>query len=114
MRDELTGTGETVTAVLPSAVRTDLVVGVQLGGVLPTVKPERIAEAMVAFCRHGRTLVAVPGWMRVHELAAAVLPDRVTAVVRGHLTRDRVLHSLDTGARADNDARVRRYADTAL
>ncbi|MFD6455998.1 hypothetical protein ACWFRF_05045 [Nocardia sp. NPDC055165] len=32
MRDELTGTGETVTAVLPSAVRTDLVAGVQLGG----------------------------------------------------------------------------------
>ncbi|MFE5474140.1 hypothetical protein ACFQ9R_00420 [Nocardia sp. NPDC056541] len=69
---------------------------------------------MVASCRHGRTLVAVLGWMRVYELAAAVLPDRVTAVVRGHFTRDRVLHSLGLGARADYDARVRRDADTAL
>ncbi|MFD6398974.1 hypothetical protein [Nocardia sp. NPDC060249] len=69
---------------------------------------------MVASCRHRRTLVAVPGWMRVYELAAAVLLDRVAAVVRGHLTRDRVLHSLGTGARADYDARVRRDADPAL
>ncbi|MFD5177547.1 SDR family oxidoreductase [Nocardia sp. NPDC058379] len=110
VRDELAGTGVTVTAVLPSAVRTDLVAGVQLGGVLPTVEPERIAEAVVASCHRRRTLVAVPGWMRAYELAAAVLPDRVLAAVRGHLTRDRVLHSLDTGARADYDARVRRDA----
>ncbi|MFD6455997.1 hypothetical protein ACWFRF_05040 [Nocardia sp. NPDC055165] len=69
---------------------------------------------MVASCRHRRTLVAVPGWMRVYELAAAVLPDRVAVAVRGHLTRDRVLHSLNTGAYADYDACVRRDADTAL
>ncbi|UGT38746.1 SDR family oxidoreductase [Nocardia yamanashiensis] len=108
LRDELHGTGVTVTAVLPSAVRTDLVAGVQLGGVLPTVDPERIANAVVASCRHRRTLVAVPGWMRGYEFAAAVLPDRLLAAVRGRLTRDRVLHRLDTAARAAYDSRVRR------
>ncbi|MEV6280771.1 SDR family oxidoreductase [Nocardia sp. NPDC051832] len=107
LRDELHGTGVTATAVLPSAVRTDLVAGVQLGGVLPTVDPERIAEAVVASCAHRRTLVAVPGWMRSYELAAAVLPDRLLAAVRGRLTRDRVLHRLDLNARAGYDARVR-------
>ncbi|MEU1207998.1 SDR family oxidoreductase [Nocardia sp. NPDC005825] len=108
LRDELHGTGVTVTAVLPSAVRTDLVAGVQLGGVLPTVDPERIAAAVVASCAHRRTLVAVPGWMRAYELAAALLPDRLLAAVRGHLTRDRVLQRLDTAARDAYDARVRR------
>ena len=46
LRDELAGTGVTVTAVLPSAVRTELVTGIQLGGVLPTVDPDRIAQAV--------------------------------------------------------------------
>ncbi|MFF2087048.1 SDR family oxidoreductase [Nocardia sp. NPDC058176] len=108
LRDELHGTGVTVTAVLPSAVRTDLVAGVRLGGVLPTVEPERIADAVVASCRHRRTLVAVPGWMRGYKIVAALLPDRVLAAVRGGLTRDRVLHSLDNTARSAYDARVRR------
>ncbi|WP_327141336.1 SDR family oxidoreductase [Nocardia sp. NBC_01327] len=112
LRDELHGTGVTVTAVLPSAVRTDLVAGVHLGGILPTVDPERIAAAVIASCAHRRTIVAVPGWMRTYELAAALLPDRLLAAVRGHLTRDRVLHHLDTAARSAYDARVRRDADT--
>ena len=46
VRDEVAGTGVTVTAVLPSAVRTDLVSGVKLGGLLPTVDPEDIADAV--------------------------------------------------------------------
>ena len=51
LRDELAGTGVTVTAVLPCAVRTELVTGIQLGGVLPTVHPDAIAEAVVKSCR---------------------------------------------------------------
>ena len=47
LRDELAGTGVTVTAVLPSAVRTELTAGVKLGGLLPTVDPEDIAAAVV-------------------------------------------------------------------
>ena len=110
LRDEIAGTGVTVTAVLPSAVRTDLVSGVQLGGVLPTVDPERIADAVVASCGHRSAIVAVPGWMRSYEAAAALVPDRLLGAVRGRLTRDRVLRTLDMGARAAYDARVRRGA----
>ncbi len=77
LRDELAGTGVTVTTVLPSAVRTDLVSGVKLGGMLPTVDPDVIADAIVATCQSRTAVVAVPGWMRSYEAVAALLPDRV-------------------------------------
>src|SRR4029077_5039743 len=62
LHDELAGTGVTVTAVLPSAVRTELAAGVKLGGLLPTVDPEQIADEIVASCRHRGAIVAVPRW----------------------------------------------------
>ncbi|MGB0878497.1 MAG: SDR family oxidoreductase [Mycobacterium sp.] len=111
LRDELAGTGVTVTVVLPSAVRTDLVSGVKLGGVLPTVDPKEIADAVVASCRSRPAVVAVPGWMRSYETAAALVPDRLLGAIRGRLTRHRVLQALDTDARAAYDARVRRDAE---
>ena len=110
LRDELAGTGVTVTAVLPSAVRTDLVSGVKLGGMLPTVDPEDIADAVVASCRTRPAIIAVPGWMRSYEAAAAVVPDRLLGAIRGRLTRDRVLRQLDGEARAAYDRRIRRDA----
>ena len=111
LRDELAGTGVTVTVVLPSAVRTDLVSGVKLGGVLPTVEPKVIADAVVASCKSRPAVVAVPGWMRSYETAAALVPDRLLGAIRGRLTRHRVLQALDTDARAAYDARVRRDAE---
>jgi len=110
LRDELAGTGVTVTAVLPSAVRTDLVSGVQLGGMLPTVDPEVIADAIVETCRTRTAIVAVPPWMRSYEAAAALAPDRFIGAVRGRLTRDRVLRRLNASARAAYDERIRRDA----
>lgn len=107
LRDELAGSGVTVSVVLPCAVRTELTAGVRLGGVLPTVNPEDIADAVVTACAHRRAVVAVPAWMRAYEATAAALPDRVVAAVRGRLTRNRVLRTLDTVARAGYDGRVR-------
>ena len=110
VRDEVAGTGVTVTAVLPSAVRTDLVAGVKLGGLLPTVDPEDIADAIVESCRTRPAIVAVPGWMRSYEAAAALTPDRLLGAIRGRLTRDRVLRTLDSQARAGYDERIRHDA----
>jgi NAD(P)-dependent dehydrogenase (short-subunit alcohol dehydrogenase family) len=110
LRDELAGTGVTVTAVLPSAVRTELVTGIQLGGVLPTVDPDRIAQALVRSCRHRRAVVAVPRWMRSYETVAAIAPDRLVGAIRGRLTRGRVLHTINSDRRVDYDARLRRAA----
>lgn len=66
LRDELAGTGVTVSVVLPCAVRTELTAGVKLGGVLPTVDPIDIANAVVRSCARRRAVVAVPGWMRIY------------------------------------------------
>lgn len=110
VRDELAGTGVTVTVVLPSAVRTDLVSGVKLGGLLPTVDPEDIADAIVATCTDRTAVVAVPGWMRSYEAVAALVPDKMVGAIRGRLTRQRVLRSLDTAARAGYEERIRRDA----
>ena len=107
LRDELAGTGVTVSVVLPAAVRTELTAGVKLGGVLPTLDPEDIANAVVATCTHRRALLAVPSWIRAYEATAAAMPDRLVAAVRGRLTRERVLQSLDTGARSAYEKRVR-------
>jgi short-subunit dehydrogenase len=113
LRDELAGTGVTVTAVLPSAVRTELTAGVKLGGLLPTVDPEDIAAEVVSTCTHRRAIVAVPAWMRAYELAAAAIPDRLLGAIRGQLTRDRVLRTLDTAARSGYEERVRSATPTA-
>jgi hypothetical protein len=56
--------------------------------------------------------VAVPGWMRSYETAAALVPDQLLGAIRGRLTRSRVLHTLDTSARADYDERIRRDPGT--
>jgi short-subunit dehydrogenase len=114
LRDELARTGVTVTAVLPAAVRTQLTSGIQLGGVLPTVDPEDIAGAIVRSCRTRPAIIAVPEWMRIYETAAAVIPDQVLAAIRGRLTRDRVLRTLDTTARAEYQRRVARCAAPGL
>jgi hypothetical protein len=75
---------------------------------LPTVDPEDIAAAVVETCRSRTAIVAVPGWMRGYEAVAAVVPDKVVGAFRGRLTRQRVLRTLDTQARADYDERIRR------
>ena len=108
LHDELAATGVTVTAVLPSAVRTELTAGVKLGGLLPTVDPEDIATAVLATCTKRRPVVAVPGWMRAYEPTAALVPDRLLGAIRGRLTRGRVLHALDAAKRSVYDERVRR------
>lgn len=110
LRDELAGTGVTVSVVLPSAVRTELASGVRLGGVLPTVDPRDIAAAIVATADNGRAVVPVPAWMSLYEPVAALTPNRLLSMVRGSLTRARALDQLDHAGRADYDARVRSLA----
>ena len=51
LRDEVAGSGVTVTVVLPSAVRTDLVSGVKLGGLLPTVDPKTSPRLSSSHCK---------------------------------------------------------------
>jgi NAD(P)-dependent dehydrogenase (short-subunit alcohol dehydrogenase family) len=105
LHDELVGSGVSVTAVLPSAVRTGLVDGLRLGGWLPTVDPERIAAEIVRSCHTRRAVVRVPGWMRAYEVIEAVVPSRALSAGRRRLARDRI-GGLDMRARAGYEARL--------
>ena len=110
VREELSGTGVTVTAVLPSAVRTELVAGVQLGGVLPTVDPEDIANGIVKSCRTRQAVMAIPGWMRLYEPVVAIAPDALVGKIRGSLARKRTLEHLDQSGRSSYHDRVNKLA----
>ncbi len=105
LSDELAGSGVTVSAVLPSAVRTGLTAGVKLGGWLPTVDPERIAAEIVKSCRTRRPVIRVPRWMRAYEVIAAFAPSRPLSAGRIRLARERI-EGLDPSARAGYDERV--------
>jgi NAD(P)-dependent dehydrogenase (short-subunit alcohol dehydrogenase family) len=106
LRDELHGTGVTLCAVLPSAVHTDLTAGVKLGGLLPTVAPEQIADAVIDSCCHRRAVIPVPGWMRLYEPLAAITPPTLVTAVRRRLTRQRAITQLDSAARATYAAQL--------
>jgi hypothetical protein len=108
VRDELAGTDVTVSAVLPGAVRTELVSGVPLGRGLPTVEPEDVADAIVGCCQNRPPEVFVPAWMGLYDAAVAVAPRSLVGAVRRVLRHDRVLTHLDADARAAYDSRVRR------
>src|SRR5439155_18078180 len=62
VRVEYAHTGVSVSAVLPTAVRTRLTDGVPLGRGLPTVDPEDIAKAIVGSVRTRKAELPVPGY----------------------------------------------------
>lgn len=108
--DELHGTGVTVTAVMPGAVRTELIAGMKEGGIMPTVDPGRVAAAIVRSCRTRQPLLAVPALpLRGYGVFEATMPQRLVAAVRGWATRSRT-GGRDAGAR---DAYERRIEETA-
>jgi short-subunit dehydrogenase len=107
VREELAGTGVTVTTVLPSAVRTDLVAGIPLGRGLPTVEPEQVARAVVDSCKGRAAEVHVPGWLAAYETTVALAPGPLVGAVRRLLGSGRVLSDLDADERAAYEQRIR-------
>lgn len=112
VRQELEGTGVTISTVLPSAVRTGLVDGVPLGAGLPIVEPEVIADAVVKSYATRRPEIPVPGWMAGYDALMAVTPAPVVSRILRALDSKRVLTRLDGAARASYDAMIRAQADT--
>ncbi len=111
VRAELAPSGVSVSAVLPSAVRTSLVAGVPLGRGMPTVEPEDVAAAVVASCTHRKAELPVPRYIGGWDLLAAVVPERVMTFGRRVLMDDRrALTSIDAEGRKDYTARVERQA----
>lgn len=106
VRREYVATGVSVSAVLPSAVRTELASGVRLGGALPTVDPEDVAKAIAGTLKTRRAETAVPRWLAGWDLLAALTPEPVLAWARGLIGDDRALTELNPQARAAYTSRI--------
>ncbi|MCF8589348.1 SDR family oxidoreductase [Gordonia liuliyuniae] len=109
-RREYDGTGVTVSAILPAAVRTELASGASLGGVLPTVDPETVARAVLRTVDTRAACTSVPGWIApVWSLVDALVPEWIERIVR-RFTDDRQALALDATARKAYLDRVDRQA----
>ncbi len=106
---ELDGTGVTVTAILPSAVQTELASGVPFPFErVAKVPPEDVAEAILSSLA-GRPLeLAVPRWLGAYQPLTALLPSRVERLVRNAMDDDRALTRLDSAERAAYTERIAR------
>ncbi|GAB2627827.1 SDR family oxidoreductase [Prescottella soli] len=107
-RLEFADHGVSVSAVLPSAVRTTLTSGIPLGKGLPTVDPEDIAAAVVRTVRTRRAETPVPGYLAALDVGLAVAPEPLMRLIRRVVGGQRALTSVDPTARAGYDARLRR------
>ncbi|WP_436496356.1 SDR family oxidoreductase [Actinokineospora sp. HUAS TT18] len=106
VRREYADTGVSVSAVLPSAVRTELASGAPLGRGMPTVDPERIAAAVVDSCRTRKAEIPVPGFLAGWDLLDAITPEPIMRTGRRLFGDRRALTSIDHDARAAYVKRV--------
>ncbi|WP_102144389.1 SDR family NAD(P)-dependent oxidoreductase [Mycobacterium hubeiense] len=107
LREEIRPHGVSVTAVLPSAVNTQLVDGIPLGfirfGVIP---PSMVARRIVATVRSRPPLAGAPIGMTPLLAAANLVPERLWLLGRRIVNADRTMGPIDRDARAQYDARI--------
>ncbi len=106
---ELEGTGVTLTAVLPSAVHTELSAGIAFPfEAVAKVAPEDVAGAIVASCASHRLEVTVPRWLAPYPALAALIPRLLDRWIRRRLGDDRALNRVDAIARGAYEERIAR------
>jgi NADP-dependent 3-hydroxy acid dehydrogenase YdfG len=98
-RLELDSTGVSITAVLPSAVRTELSSGIDYG-VLPAVDPNDIAEAIVKSVRSRAAEIAVPGYAGLAAATVPFIPESVVRVIRRAAHDDAAITRIDNSVRS--------------
>jgi short-subunit dehydrogenase len=101
VRHEYRDTGVSVSAVLPSAVRTRLASGVRLGRGLPTVEPESVAAAIVSSVANRRAEITVPRYLAGWDLLDAMTPNAVMTLARRAIGDRRALSSVAHDVRRD-------------
>lgn len=99
VRMELAGTGVSVGAVLPSAVRTELASGIDFG-LLPQVDPEDIAAGVLTSVRTRRPEISVPRWVGGLAKGTAHWPEPVMRPVRRLAHDDAPIARVDAAGRA--------------
>jgi short-subunit dehydrogenase len=113
VREEYRDTGVSVTAVLPSAVRTRLASGVPLGHGMPTVDPEDVAKAIVGSVDNRRAEITVPRYLAGWDLVNAAVPEPVMRLGRKLIGDRRALTSVEHDVRAAYEESIRTQAREA-
>jgi NADP-dependent 3-hydroxy acid dehydrogenase YdfG len=113
VREEYRDTGVSVTAVLPSAVRTRLASGVPLGHGMPTVEPEDVARAIVGSVDNRRAEITVPRYLAGWDLLNAAVPERVMRLGRKMIGDRRALTSVEHDVRDAYEESIRGQAREA-
>ena len=113
VREEYRDTGVSVTAVLPSAVRTRLASGVPLGHGMPTVDPEDVAKAIVGSMDNRRAEITVPRYLAGWDLLNAVVPEPAMRLGRKLIGDRRALTSVEHDVRAAYEESIRTQAREA-
>jgi NAD(P)-dependent dehydrogenase (short-subunit alcohol dehydrogenase family) len=107
-RLEMAPHGVSVSAILPSAVDTALASGLSMAP-LPKVKPDAIADAVVASVRSRAAETAVPGYVGALATLGQLTPEPARNLLRRLLRDDRALRPED-GARQEYNARLAQAA----
>lgn len=107
LREELRPHGVSVTAVLPSAINTQLVDGIPLGklriGVLP---PSVVARRIEASVRNRPPLTGAPAGLVTALTLANLIPEPLWLAGRRMVKADLTMGPIDRAARAEYDARI--------
>ena len=99
VRQEFEPAGISVSAVLPSAVRTRLSSGIKLGHGMPTVDPEDVAKAIVGSVDSRAAEITVPGYLAGWDLVNAVVPEPFMKIGRRIIGDRRALNAVDHAER---------------
>ncbi|APE33674.1 short-chain dehydrogenase [Nocardia mangyaensis] len=97
-RLELDTTGVSLSAVLPSAVHTELSSGIDYG-ILPAVEPEDIAAAVVRTVKTRAAETAVPGYVGLAANASGLVPETVMRLLRKAAHDDAAITRVDDDVR---------------
>lgn len=107
LREEIRSHGVSVTAVMPSAVNTQLVDGIPLGtvrfGIIP---PSMVARRIIATVRTRPPVASAPPGLTPLLTAANLVPERVWLLGRRIVNADRTMGPIDRVARAEYDRRI--------
>lgn len=114
-REELVGTGVTISAVLPTAVRTELVDGIPFKwwervGIIP---PGLVARRAVGTLKRRPALAGAPFGTVVGLRLYPLIPEFLWLLGRKLAGADRTLEPYDTAARDKYDSRIARQAELA-
>ncbi len=106
-REELNGTGVTVTAVMPAAVKTQLTDGIPFGfDRFLMLEPESVANTIVGTLKGRPALASTPRGLTLALEVAQFVPEPVWLLARKVLGADRTLGPIDRDARREYDERI--------